>query len=183
MLGFLKNNVYWLLDISLTKFAFTIKTIFKYEPSSMWSCLRNFYLLLLFFSYVCLWSLCNSPRSRFFTILSSFELKHWTTLIHIYICCLKKYFFCMPRTNLAKKQNRVEKCDIPLSTALQRERESERDPPLIVCCRHSTGSWVTGKNHIYCPSKQPAWRTSLMNIRKERVSRPCATFRLNLVNY
>ena len=103
---------------------------------------------------------------------------------HIYVVW-KNIFSACPGQTQAKKQNRVEKCDIPLSTALQREREreSERDPPLIVCCRHSTGSWVTGKNHIYCPSKQPAWRTSLMNIRKERVSRPCATFRLNLVNY
>ena len=163
MLEFLKNNVYW-LDVSLTKFAFTIKTIFKYEPSSMWSCLRNFYLLLLFFSYVCLWSLCNSPRSRFFTILSSFELKHWTTLIHIYIYVVwKNIFSACPGQTQAKKQNRVEKCDIPLSTALQKERESERDPPLIVCCRHSTGSWVTGKNHIYCPSKKPACLENFFN--------------------
>ena len=43
------------------------------------------------------------------------------------------------------------------------QRESERDPPLIVCCRHSTGSWVTGKNHIYCPSKQPACLENFFN--------------------
>ena len=90
--------------------------------------------------------------------------------------CMEKYVFSKGQTR-SKKQNREEKCDIPLSTALQRERTSSNS------MLQALDRKLSDRKKPYILSIKAAWRTSLMNIRKERVSRPCATFRLNLVNY